>query len=176
TLDSDVKFKLPADFGVGVAYMPYSNLTLTCDVNFTAWSSLKELKYEERGKDPLTGKDTSGYKIPFEWKDVTRFSLGLEYVPHKSLALRAGYFLNPTPIPDMTLTPVFFDSGEKNGYTLGVGYKAESFELGYSYEFTGYKQKFLKPSEDASPDSQTNLPGRYENANHTSYFTLTYKF
>ncbi len=175
TLDSDVKLKFPADFGVGIAYMPYANLTLTCDVNLTTWSTLKELKFEENGKDPF-GNEVTEYKIPLEWKDVTRFSLGLEYRPHTSLALRAGYFLNPTPIPDETLTPLFFDSGEKNGITLGVGYKVKSFELGYSYEFTGYKQNFLKPSEDASPDSQTNLPGRYENANHTSYFTLTYKF
>jgi len=175
TLDSDVKLKLPADFGVGIAYMPYANLTLTCDVNLTTWSSLKELKYEEEGKDPL-GNEVTEYKIPLEWKDVTRFSLGLEYRPHTSLALRGGYFLNPSPIPDKTLTPLFFDSGEKNGYTLGVGYKVKSFELGYSYEFTGYKQNFLKPSEGVSPTTQTNLPGRYENGNHTSYFTLTYKF
>jgi len=175
TLNSDVKFKLPADFGVGIAYMPYANLTLTCDVNFTTWSTLKELKFEENGKDPF-GNEVTEYKIPLEWKDVTRFSLGLEYRPHTSVALRAGYFLNPTPIPDKTLTPLFFDSGEKNGITLGVGYKVKSFELGYSYEFTGYRQNFLKPSKDVSPDSQTNLPGRYENANHTTYFTLTYKF
>ena len=175
TLDSDVKLELPADFGVGIAYMPYANLTLTCDVNFTTWSTLKELKFEENGKDPF-GNEVTEYKIPLEWKDVTRFSLGLEYRPHTSVALRAGYFLNPTPIPDKTLTPLFFDSGEKNGITLGVGYKVKSFEVGYSYEFTGYRQNFLKPSKDVSPDSQTNLPGRYENANHTAYFTLTYKF
>ncbi|OGC85081.1 MAG: hypothetical protein A2W07_04225 [candidate division Zixibacteria bacterium RBG_16_43_9] len=175
-LDSDTKFKLPADFGVGIAVMPYSNLTVTVDVNLTTWSSLKELKFEEKGKDPLTGKEITGYSVPFEWKDATRFSLGLQYMPHKSLALRAGYFLDPTPTPDKTLTPLFFNSGEKNGYTLGVGYKGESFELGYSYEFTGYKEKFLKPTEGVTPSSLINLPGRYENGNHTSYFTFTYKF
>lgn len=175
TLESEVKFKLPADFGVGVAVMPYSNLTLTLDVNFTTWSRLKELKFEEKGIDPF-GNEVE-YKVPFEWEDVTRFSLGLEYMPHSSLALRAGYFLNPTPIPDKTLTPVFFDSEEKNGYTLGVGYKAESFEFGYSYEISDYKQKFLEGLEDVNSDSQyDNLPGRYENSSHTSYFTFTYKF
>jgi long-chain fatty acid transport protein len=175
TFESDVKFKLPADFGVGIAYMPYANLTLTCDLNLTTWSSMKELKFEEKGIDPF-GNEIAEYKIPLEWKDVTRFSLGLEYRPHTSLALRGGYYLNPTPIPDNTLTPLFFDSGEKSGYTLGIGYKLKSFELGYSYEFTGYQQKFLNPSEDVSPTSLINLPGRYENGNHTSYFTLTYKF
>ena len=176
SFDSETKLKLPADLGVGVAVMPYSNLTLTLDVNLTTWSSLKELKFEEKGTDPLTGKEITEYTVPFEWKDVTRFSLGLQYMPHKSLALRAGYFLDPTPTPDKTLTPLFFNSGEKNGYTLGVGYKGESIEFGYSYEFTGYKEKFLKPTEGVIPSSLINLPGRYENGNHTSYFTFTYKF
>jgi len=175
TLDSKVKFKLPADFGVGVAIMPYSNLTLTCDINFTAWSRLKELEFEEKAKDPL-GNEAAEYKVPFEWEDVTRFSLGLEYRPHSSLALRAGYFLNPTPIPDQTLAPMFFDPEEKKGYTLGFGYKAESFEVGYSYEISDYDQKFLEPSPDTSPESLHNFPGRYENSVHTSYFTFTYKF
>ncbi|MDP3025035.1 MAG: outer membrane protein transport protein [candidate division Zixibacteria bacterium] len=176
SFDSETKLKLPADLGVGVAIMPYSNLTVTVDVNLTTWSSLKELKFEEKGKDPLTGKEITEYTVPFEWKDATRFSLGLQYMPHKSLALRAGYFLDPTPTPDKTLTPLFFNSGEKNGYTLGVGYKGESFELGYSYEFSGYKEKFLKPTAGVKPESLTNLPGRYENSTHTSYFTFTYKF
>jgi long-chain fatty acid transport protein len=174
SFDSETKLKLPADLGVGVAIMPYSNLTVTADVNLTTWSSLKELKFTETGKDPF-GNPVS-YTVPFEWKDVTRFSLGLEYLPAKKLALRAGYFLDPTATPDKTLNPMFFDSGEKNGYTLGVGYQVQSFEFGYSYEFTGYKEKFLKPTEGVTPASLINLPGRYENGNHTSYFTLTYKF
>lgn len=174
SFDSETKLKLPADLGVGVAIMPYSNLTLTADINLTTWSSLKELKFTETGKDPFG--NPVNYTVPFEWKDVTRFSLGLQYMPHKSLALRAGYFLDPTPTPDKTLTPLFFNSGEKNGYTLGVGYKGESFEFGYSYEFAGYKEKFLKPSTDVYPELLINLPGRYQNSTHTSYFTFTYKF
>lgn len=174
SFDSETKLKLPADIGVGVAIMPYSNLILTADVNLTTWSSLKELKFTETGKDPF-GNPVS-YTVPFKWKDVTRFSLGLEYMPDKRLALRGGYYLDPSATPDETLNPMFYDSGEKNGYTLGVGYKAQSFEFGYSYEFTGYKEKFLNPTEGVTPASLINLPGRYENGNHTSYFTFTYKF
>jgi long-chain fatty acid transport protein len=174
SFDSETKLKLPADLGVGVAIMPYSNLILTADINLTTWSSLKELKFTETGKDPFG--NPVNYTVPFKWKDVTRFSLGLEYLPAKKLALRAGYFLDPTATPDETLNPMFYDSGEKNGYTLGVGYQAQSFEFGYSYEFTGYKEKFLKPTEGVTPSSLINLPGRYENGNHTSYFTFTYKF
>jgi long-chain fatty acid transport protein len=176
SLDSDVKFKLPADLGIGVAIMPYPNLTLTCDVSYTVWSSLEELVFEENGKDAF-GNEITGYKIPLNWKDVTRFSLGLEYMPHPSLALRAGYSLDPSPIPDETLSPIFFDSNEKNNYSLGVGYKVKSFELGYSYGISDHKQKFLKVLEDTNSDSMyDNLPGRYENSVHTSYFTFTYKF
>jgi long-chain fatty acid transport protein len=174
SFDSETKLKLPADLGAGVAVMPYSNLTVTVDVNLTTWSSLKELKFTETGKDPFG--NPVNYTVPFEWKDVTRFSLGVEYLPAKKLALRAGYFLDPTATPDKTLNPLFYDSGEKNGYTLGVGYKAQSFEFGYSYGFTGYEEKFLKPTEGVTPSSLINLPGRYENGNHTSYFTFTYKF
>jgi long-chain fatty acid transport protein len=174
SFDSETKLKLPADLGVGVAIMPYFNLTLTADINLTTWSSLKELKFTETGKDPFG--NPVNYTVRFKWKDVTRFSLGLEYMPDKRLALRGGYFLDPTATPDETLNPIFYDSGEKNGYTLGVGYKAQSFEFGYSYEFTGYKEKFLKPTEGVTPSSLINLPGRYENGNHTSYFTFTYKF
>ncbi|HVP36989.1 MAG TPA: outer membrane protein transport protein [Terriglobales bacterium] len=174
SFDSETKLKLPADLGAGVAVMPYSNLTLTADVSLTAWSSLKELKFTEKGTDPFG--NPVDYVVPFDWKDVTRFSLGLEYLPAKKLSLRAGYFLDPTATPDKTLNPMFFDSGEKNGYSLGVGYKAPSFELGYSYQFTGYDEKSLKPTEGVTPSSLINLPGRYENGIHTSYFTFTYKF
>jgi long-chain fatty acid transport protein len=56
------------------------------------------------------------------WKDQTVWSVGMQYMATKKLALRAGASFSTNPIPDQYLNPLF-PAITKNHYTCGFGYR-----------------------------------------------------
>ncbi|KPK75572.1 MAG: hypothetical protein AMJ89_04275, partial [candidate division Zixibacteria bacterium SM23_73] len=113
----------------------------------------------------------------FEWDDITRFSLGGEYLFGENLRVRAGYFFETSPIPNSTFTMLIPDVGDKNCFNIGLSYRVNSFELGYNYEFVAHKKREITSMIDQNQDGLfDNLPGNYKMALHSSCFSLTYRF
>ncbi|MCJ7577185.1 MAG: outer membrane protein transport protein, partial [candidate division Zixibacteria bacterium] len=182
--DFETTLPLPGDFGVGVAFKPLEQLTLTFDVSSTSWSRLDYLNTEDLFLDLSFHGDSLLYalyadksKLLFKWDDITRFSLGGEYLFGENLSVRAGYFFEKSPIPNSTFTLLIPDVGDKNCFNLGLSYKLNSFEFGYNYELVAHKKRDIPSIVDQNQDGFfDNLPGEYKMTLHSSCFSLTYRF
>ena len=178
--DFEATLPLPGDLGVGVAFKPTERLTLTFDLNSTNWSRLDQLET----KDFFLRQEESGYylrveksELPFGWDNITRFSLGGEYLFGENLWVRAGYFFEKSPIPNSTFTMLIPDVGNKNCFNVGLSYKVNSFELGYNYELVAHKKREITSITDQNQDGLfDNLPGDYKMLLHSSCFSFTYRF
>lgn len=176
SIDDEITLSLPADFGAGISYQYSEKLLLLFDVSWVNWSRMEELKGKFGWNYPFDGslKDAT---LPLKWEDVTRFSVGCEYKPSQKIALRGGYYFEPSPIPDESFTPLFPDIGDKNGISLGISLHLAPFDLTYAYQYIGFKEREVKNLTDINQDLQyDNLPGIYRMNSHASYFSLSYHF
>jgi long-chain fatty acid transport protein len=182
--DFETTLPLPGDLGVGVAYKPLERLTLTFDVSSTNWSRLEYLATEDLFGALALINDTLHFvvypdksKLLFNWDNITRFSLGGEYLVGENLYIRGGYFFEKSPIPNSTVTMLFPDVGDKNSFNLGLSYRLNSFEVGYNYELIVHQKKVVDSIIDQNGDGLfDNLPGEYKMNLHSSVFSLTYRF
>lgn len=176
SVDDEITLSLPADFGAGISYQYSEKLLFVFDVSWVNWSRLEEMDAKFGWAFPFDG-DPQRVTLPLKWEDVTRFSLGCEYQPSEKVALRGGYYFEPSPIPDNSLTPLFPDIGDKNGISLGVGLNLGPFDLAYAYQYIDFKERKVKTLTDINGDFQfDNLPGLYRMDSHASYFSLSYHF
>lgn len=98
------KYIKPQQAVFGIAYKPIDRLTLACDLTWTQWSIV-----EANGG----------------WKDTYVPKFGLEYRPARTvfgmeLAWRAGYFYEPSPIPEEAFANEYVDF-DKFVYSAGLG-------------------------------------------------------
>jgi long-chain fatty acid transport protein len=182
--DFEATLPLPGDLGVGVAFKPSEKLTLAFDVSSTNWSRLEYLNTEDLFLELLLINDTLWYvlypdesKLLFNWDDITRFSVGGEYLLGENLRIRGGYFFEKSPIPNSTVTLLIPDVGDKNCFSAGLSYKLNSVEFGYNYELVSHKERDISSIVDQNQDGLfDNLPGNYKMTLHSSCFSLTYRF
>lgn len=190
---------LPAELGAGFAYKASDKFTLMADIAWTGWSRMKILNLDytvkERWISPSgdtlfhglsptrSPSDTTFYGTPldsaivFNWKDVTRFSIGAEYHFKENWIARAGYYHDPTAIPDESLNPLVLDFADKNSLNFGLSYKINAYEVGYNIEYIGYDNRAITQIKDVNGDGLfDNFPGSYSTAQYGSFFYFTYRF
>jgi long-chain fatty acid transport protein len=174
--DAKADLKLPGDFGVGLAIKANEKLTLTAEVAVTFWSALDSVLIELDGADP-TGAPAENTSIMFLWDDVTRISLGAEYYLFDPLALRFGYYFDPSPIPDSTFSPFIPDLGDKNSFNIGAALTLGGAEISYNYEYLMFEDRSITMLSDVNGDGIfDNYPGDYKMDLHASHLLVTYRF
>jgi long-chain fatty acid transport protein len=133
----------PSWIAAGAAFKPSNDLTFTADLQFTNWSIVDQIK--------TTFKDTiwnllmtsSGRDIMvMNWKNATQIRFGAEYVVSASLAVRAGYYFDPSPAPDATLN-ILLPSYDFNGLTFGIGYQSGALALDFGLEYLMGKERVV---------------------------------
>ena len=157
--DRDVAWPLWAAFGVAVK--PMENLTITADAQYSQWAKSEE-EFHTDFKDPVwkavtaaTGDDT----FILDWKDCTQLRFGLEYMASEKLALRAGFYYDPAPAPDSTLT-ILFPSSTNNVVTAGLGFCAGKFDIDFGLEYImGKERDVAKYPTVGAPE---NMPGKHK--------------
>jgi long-chain fatty acid transport protein len=175
---------LPGNLGIGAAFKPLDRLTLTFDVSSTSWSRLDYLKSEDLFFDTVLINDTLWHvlypdesELLFKWDDITKLSLGGEYLFGENLRIRGGYFFEKSPIPNSTATLLIPDVGDKNSFNVGISYRSNSFEFGYNYGLVAHSKTEVTSIVDENQDGLfDNLPGDYKMILHSSCFSLTYRF
>jgi long-chain fatty acid transport protein len=111
----------PASYTVGLGITPTEDLTLEFDVVYTQWEQFDRIEFEF-GPTFLPG----GQPEDFNYKSTWRFQLGAEYKLTESLAMRAGYVYDQTPIRHEYASPML-PANDRQMFTLGAGYKWNSW-------------------------------------------------
>ena len=174
--NAKAELKIPGDVGFGFAVKPSNNMTFVGEVDYTYWSQVEQIVIDMEGVNPL-GMPADSSTLMFNWENTLRISLGAEYFPTEPLALRFGYYFDPSPVPDETFTPLIPDMGNKNSYNLGAALYLGSFELAYNYEYIGFEDRVVTESVDVNGDgSYDNYAGDFKMTLHASHVSFTYRF
>ena len=146
-LNRDVTW--PTWIGGGFAIHISEKWVVTADAQYTNWAEFQNLitDYTESG---ATTADTA----LMDWEDAIQYRVGTEYRFSDSFAGRLGYYYDPAPAPNSTLT-ILFPSSTNNVITGGFSYYASKFyvDLGLEYLFG---------SERVAEYSATNMAGTHQ--------------
>ena len=128
--DFTQKFYHPATYGVGLSIRPSGRFLLALDWQGTDWSSWKtDIDFMEEGVG-LFDKD-----IDWGWNVSNRYRLGGEYKFKESLALRAGFYFDESPVPEKQISFTNIADVSRKAVTLGTGYEWRKFQIDFLYEY-----------------------------------------
>jgi len=165
----DATLPLPMTLGGGIAYTGFENLLLTADISWTQWSAWDVIEIELADGTPAD--------LETKWEDGVRFSAGLEYKVMDPLKIRAGYYTEPTAIPDQTLSITIPDINRRHAINIGASYCFGIFDLFASYEriLIGDREvNKWEPSADMTDYS--NMAGTYKMSVNNIMFGLGFNF
>ena len=97
---------MPQQHNFGVSYNWTPRLLTSLDVSWFKWSSYR---------NPYRGGPTP------KWDDTVIPRVGVEYKLSDALALRAGYFYEPSPVPNQYATSNYLDT-DRHVFSWGFGY------------------------------------------------------
>lgn len=160
---------LPMTLGVGLAYTGIENLLVSTDISWTQWSSW----------DIINIDMDNGVKSELveNWEDGIRFGLGLEYKLMEPLTFRAGYYTEPSAIPDETLSITIADINRRHAINAGLSYKLGMLDLYASYEKIIIGDREVDnwvPSSDKT--DYENMAGTYKMTVNNIMFGIGYNF
>ncbi|UCC41642.1 MAG: outer membrane protein transport protein [Candidatus Aminicenantes bacterium] len=181
----------PVWIAAGVAVYPTENLTVTADVQYTQWSHQKVKPYGISDIDVglgaymLTDYKDSFYEIvinslrPMFWDDTLQLRFGAEYM-FRSLAVRGGYYWDPSPVPDRTMN-ILLPSHDFHVFTFGLGYSLKSLQLEIGLEYLNGKERNIPSATTmgdplADPDWASAMPGIYKMHIIAPNISLSYRF
>ncbi len=151
--DTKMSVTYPLWLAAGLAVKPVENLTLTADAQFTNWKKLDMLTLEFL--DPIwqLALPPEEAELDLRWCDKIQWRFGLEYVIG-NIALRGGYYYDPTPTPDATMS-ILVPGFNFNNVTFGFGYNAGAFKLDLGFEY------LMGQKRDIAPGADVAQPGTY---------------
>jgi len=166
--------KMPATFALGAAYT-VGRVTVEADADWTFWHSFDSLPITFANPVPGPGgtfllPPTS--VSPKAWKDVCALRLGAEYRVTDLLALRAGIYYDPTPVPAETMGPELPDATRLN-YTVGAGYKVGPWTIDGAFM---YIDKFDRTVNNQSIATLTGFNGTWSGDAWLVGLDVGYKF
>jgi long-chain fatty acid transport protein len=88
----------PVWAGIGFAYKPLEKLTLTMDLQYANWNEMTDIpiSYEHLG---WAAAFNNASRFELQWQDAIQVRFGLQYMMSETLALRCGYYHDPSPNP-----------------------------------------------------------------------------
>ncbi len=157
---------LPSTLTLGIGFNPTDKLTLAVDVSRVGWSAYERLRFDY-------GADVNGSNFTENarnYEDSYIYRIGAEYNVTESLALRAGAYLDETPVQDGYLTPETPDA-DSRGLSVGLGYSInENISLDASFLYINKKER----------TDQGNLsggvPGTFKSVAYIPGVALNYNF
>ncbi|MFC2156260.1 OmpP1/FadL family transporter [Acidobacteriota bacterium] len=133
---------LPAEFVLGLKFVPFNNFTLCLDFQRSRWSQTKgwQLQFDETQEhwNPEHGDfwedlfefsiDTANQNAELRLKDTWNVKFGLEYTVNDIFAFRAGYTHQPSAVFGGAIHPTYPDLDRKI-ITFGFGYEGPLFSI-----------------------------------------------
>lgn len=157
------KLTMPSDLRFGASYSATADLTLNADVQFTGWSSYKELAADFE-KNTAAWADLKSIK---NWENTVTYRFGGEYRMN-DLAFRAGYVYDGNPIPTKYMDPSL-PGADRHEFTLGIGYQiTQNIRVDAAYQYISF--------ENVVKDSAIPFNGTYVNSTNLFGINLGFGF
>ena len=159
-----VDFKIPAQFGFGLAVNPFRLMTLAFDVRTQSWSKIT-----------ATSNQPAGLKSMTKLYDTTSWYFGVEQIVPGvkwQVPLRIGVFQNQTPYRDKEFKDNY--EGEQivqNGWSLGLGARNDRLSIDLAFHRSVFKFGWWMTSSDYYNQRMFETIERY---NHV-VLSITYK-
>jgi long-chain fatty acid transport protein len=140
TSDAEREATWPLWLGLGISFKATDKLTLNADAQYTNWKKIETIGitydnavWQAMKAHPLLG---AAFNNDFElnWKDAIQWRFGAEYAVSEKLALRAGYYYDPSPSEPATLN-ILLPEITYNVITAGLGYKTEKLGIDLCLEY-----------------------------------------
>lgn len=140
--DSDItmSMKTPHTFSFGTSYDLMDNLSVEFDAIWSQWSDYSELTYEF---EEVTAIGRNTVVVEKKWEDVWRFQFGVEYEPVPSLALRAGYVYDQSPIRK-GYEDYMLPTNDRQIVSCGLGWKYDNLTIDASYMYLWMKKREIE--------------------------------
>ncbi|MCF6281573.1 MAG: outer membrane protein transport protein [Candidatus Polarisedimenticolaceae bacterium] len=168
----DADLVLPAELTLGIAYDLTPSTVIAFDINRTYWSAYKSLDIDF---DSDAIPDSSNAR---NYKDVNIYRLGVQHALRSNLTLRAGIYVDESPIRDGYFAPET-PRNDSVGYTAGLTYEViKNLDLDFSYlylrfeEFDGSYDHIVDPNTG----NVTSFGGEYKSTVHAFGFGLNYRY
>ncbi|MDO6459698.1 outer membrane protein transport protein [Granulosicoccaceae sp. 1_MG-2023] len=114
--DASAETSMPASLSLSVIHDLRPDLSLLADITHIWWSSFDRLTVSF--DNPAQADSISTYN----WDDVQRYSVGLEYRHNAQWHWRAGYALDQSPVPDAQLRTPRIPDGDRQWLSFGGSY------------------------------------------------------
>ncbi|MCG8472552.1 MAG: outer membrane protein transport protein, partial [Desulfobacterales bacterium] len=132
--DISMDYNHPQQVQAGVRYQPHDRFSVECDVVWTDWS-IGDSQVVALDKTLQAVAKVPALDFARDWEDTKQLRFGAEYMVNDLLTIRAGYFYDPTPIPDDTLDLQWPDA-DKKVYSIGAGFNFGSFTVDAVFQYT----------------------------------------
>ena len=152
--EAKLDYDHPDQVQVGVRYRPHDKVSMEADVVWTYW---RHNEYQREYFSPYLILPSNTVKTyDREWNNTNQIRLGIEWQAIDFMTVRAGYFYDPSPIPDKTFDIMWPDADRKT-YSVGLG-----FNLGPNMTLdTTLQYAIAEASRIIGGESEHNLNATY---------------
>lgn len=183
--DAERSVTWPLWGGVGIAFTPIPELTITVDAQYGDWGKLKTVgvTFDDAGwntPNPWLGGVSLEdiFELDLDWESTMHYRIGAQYMVTPSLALRAGYYYDPAPGPDTRLN-IVLPAPNSHWITGGIGLIKPSFNLDILVDYNlGGEDRVCgdTPEELAAVLAGKAMPGTHGLSIYTIAAAFTWKF
>lgn len=158
---------LPESLSVGVVVYPMDKLSIEANAIYTAWSSYNALNvsFSNLGGRSAVSNTTKN------WRDVMRYSLGVEYKALPWLDLRVGYVYDEDPVQSK-YADYMVPSNNRHIFSFGPGFHVGGFDIDLSYSYLMIQSRTV-----SAPVTAGVYPSHFHNGDaHIVGLSIGYKF
>jgi len=116
-VDGETQVDHPPQIQFGIRCQPSEDFSFEVDYLWTRWSIVDGFTINLTPK-LLDNRSSEYYRK--DWEDTSQIRFGLEWVADDYITIRAGYYFDPSPVPDDTFDFATSDV-DKNVFSMGVG-------------------------------------------------------
>ena len=165
----DATLPLPAELTVGLSYELNQKWLLAFDYNMTFWGVYESLDIDFA--DPIIPDS----KNPRNYKDASTWRFGAQYTATDKLVLRAGYYLDGSPVQPGYFAPET-PRNDSMGFTAGLSLDVTS-RLAIDASFAYVRFDEVNASYDYYTENGQQVPfkGTYKSSAFLPGLGVTYK-
>ena len=130
-VDAETEVDHPPQFQFGIRCQPSEEFSIEIDYVWTKWSIIDGYAIQ---LNPSLLNSRSEEAFRRDWEDTNQIRFGFEWVSDEFVTVRAGYYFDPSPVPDDTFD---FASSDINKmvYSLGLGFNFDNFTIDTVFQF-----------------------------------------